>query len=278
MSLKALIFDVDGTLADTARHGHRVAFNAAFADAGLPWHWSEECYGELLSVAGGKERIRHYVRRFQPGFPNDRLDALIPRLHRLKTQHYLEMLKVGLIPLRRGVLRLLREAREAGVRLAVATTTTPANVSALLESVPQPGLETWFEVIAAGDCVPSKKPAPDIYRHVLAELRLPASDCVVLEDSEIGVRAAVAAGLDVVVATVNPYTRDQDLSGAALVVDALGDTDSPAQVLAGTLNGDAVVGLETLRRLRECTLPPVPSLGPGTAPGADGLECDRRPR
>lgn len=258
--LEALIFDVDGTLADTERDGHRVAFNDAFAEAGLDWHWSVELYGELLAVTGGKERMRHYLARYRPDFELNKraypsLDALIADLHRSKTEHYVTMLRQGGIPLRAGVLRLLKEARKAGVRLAIATTTTPENVTALLESVPEPGLLNWFEVVAAGDVVPEKKPAPDIFELALAQLNLPPSACVAIEDSENGVRSALGAGLKALVVTTSAYTEQQDLSGAALVVDQLGEPGHPAQARLGKLDEAAYVDLRVLERLRKETFP-----------------------
>jgi phosphoglycolate phosphatase-like HAD superfamily hydrolase len=170
--LEALIFDVDGTLSDTERDGHRVAFNRAFADAGLDWDWGVELYGDLLSVTGGKERLAYYLEQYRPDFqPPKPVAEFVADLHAAKTKHYLDILAEHGIPLRPGVERLLTEAREAGLRLAIATTTTPANITALLESV-LPGKLDWFDVMGAGDVVPAKKPAPDIYRYVLNELRL----------------------------------------------------------------------------------------------------------
>ena len=250
--LQALLFDVDGTLADTERDGHRVAFNLAFRDAGLDWEWDVALYGELLAVTGGKERIRHYLTHFNTDFaaPAD-LDDFIASLHQAKTAHYTALLAEGRIPLRSGVARLLAEAREAGLRLAIATTTTPANVEALLSHTLGPESLDWFEVIAAGDIVPAKKPAPDIYEYALQELDLPPAACLAFEDSGNGILASRGAGLKTVI-TVNDYTREHDFSDAALVLDRFGDPDEPCRVLGGeaaALNGSACLDLPALQRL-----------------------------
>lgn len=259
---RALIFDVDGTLADTERDGHRVAFNAAFAEAGLDWRWSEALYGELLRVTGGKERIAQFIDAHCPGFSppgGQPLADFIAGLHRAKTRHYVALLGQGDVPLRSGVLRLLREARAAGVRLAIATTTTPENVSALLDNAGEPGLRDWFEVIAAGDVVPRKKPAPDIFTLALEELALTAADCAVIEDSDNGAMAALSAGLDTLIVTLSHYTGDQDFGQAALVVDQLGEPDAPGRVVGGVAAralglsaGDAIrVDLRLIERLHQ---------------------------
>lgn len=241
MSLQALIFDVDGTLADTERDAHRIAFNAAFVEAGLPWNWNEPLYGELLEVTGGKERIRFYCERHAPEFLRQAdAEARIRELHAAKTGHYVKLCAKG-IPLRPGVRRLLHEARAAGLRLAIATTTTPENVSALLE----PELLALFEKVGAGDTVPRKKPAADIYLWVLEEMALPAAACLAIEDSANGLKASLAAGLATVV-TESEYTRGHDFPGALAVLSDLGEPDAPCTVRRGDMQRKTFVDLELL--------------------------------
>lgn len=230
--LTTLLFDVDGTLAETEEI-HREAFNTAFERAGLDWHWSAETYTELLSVTGGKERIRYFLDTRLPAFraPGD-LDAFIAALHADKTGIYTRTVASGGVPMRPGVRRLLLEAREAGLRLGIATTTTPANVTALLRHSLAADAEEWFEVIAAGGVVGEKKPAPDIYHYAMHSMGVTAAECLAFEDSENGLRSARAAGVQTLV-TVSRYTEGQDFSGAALVLDHLGEPDQPFRVLAG---------------------------------------------
>lgn len=224
MDLAAIIFDVDGTLADTERDGHRPAFNAAFAEAGLIWQWDEALYGELLSVTGGKERIRHFATLHAPAFlARPDCDSRIARLHAAKTRHFVALLESGAIPLRPGVARLLDECREAGLRLAIATTTSPENVATLLRVSLGPAAAGWFEVIGAGDVVPQKKPAADIYCWVLRRLALPAGACLAIEDSANGLAAGRGAGIPTLI-TTNGYTSNQDFSAALAVLPDLADT------------------------------------------------------
>ncbi len=252
MPLAALIFDVDGTLAET-EEVHRQAFNASFARAGLGWHWDRDLYAKLLEVTGGKERIRHYIDA-HGGTPG--LDAAaIARLHADKTAEYAAVVASGAVALRPGVLRLLDEAQAAGLTLAIATTTSPPNVDALLRATIGPGGPARFAVIAAGDCVPAKKPAPDIYRYALARLGLPPEACIAFEDTPNGLRAALGAGIATVV-TTSLYGGTDGFEGALAVVDGLGDLDFPAQALAGPALDATVVSiaqLHTWRRLQRRT-------------------------
>ncbi|MEW6688999.1 MAG: HAD-IA family hydrolase [Pseudomonadota bacterium] len=218
--LEALVFDLDGTLADT-EETHRQAFNAAFIELGLWWDWSPQLYGRLLAVSGGKERLRHYIDqlRLKPA-ERERLLAIVPALHDTKTRIYTELLVRGQRPLRPGVLPLLSAAKRAGLKLAIASTTTSANVDALLAANLGAARGIAFDVIACGDQVRAKKPAPDIYRLALASLRLPAEACVAFEDSLNGLAAAKAAGLATVV-TPSRWTVGEDFASADLVLHSL---------------------------------------------------------
>ncbi|MDQ6989143.1 MAG: HAD-IA family hydrolase [Mariprofundaceae bacterium] len=231
--LQCILWDVDGTLADTERDGHRVAFNMAFEEAGMARRWDVETYGELLKVTGGKERMLFDIERGgMPEIPY----ATIAALHARKTIHYQALIAEGLIPLRAGVLRLLEDAYAAGITLGVSTTTTPSALDALIEH--SLGKE-WFDrfaVLAAGDIVPNKKPAPDIYTYAMEQLGVQAENTLALEDSGNGWLSAQAAGLKCVV-TINDYTANQDFKGADLVVSEFGEANRDAiDVLANKQN------------------------------------------
>jgi HAD superfamily hydrolase (TIGR01509 family) len=222
MSIKAIIFDVDGTLADT-EDGHRKSFNKAFAENGLDWNWDVALYDKLLKVTGGKERIKYFVSDFLPGYTKpDDFDDFVKHLHAVKTGHYTAMLREGAIPLRPGIKQLIHDARAAGITLAIATTTTAENVSALLEVGLGKDWASFFAANGCGDIVPRKKPAPDIYNWVLDKLALQPGECIALEDSYNGLHSALDAGIKTYI-TTNPYTHTQDFSGAAAVLNDLSD-------------------------------------------------------
>lgn len=239
----ALIFDIDGTLAETEEL-HRRAFNASFAAEDLPWHWDAAAYRKLLEVAGGKERIAHFLKSRPDG--HERVAHRIAELHAAKTERYTALVADG-PTLRPGIARLIGDAKAAGVGLAIATTTSLLNVEALLSAALGDGALAWFDVIGAGDVVPAKKPAPDIYLHVLERLGLPAERCVAFEDSTNGLRAARAAGLATVV-TPGIYTEGDDFAGALAVVSDLGEPEAPYRHLAGLGAEDAMVTLDALGR------------------------------
>jgi HAD superfamily hydrolase (TIGR01509 family) len=238
---RALIFDVDGTLAETEEI-HRRAFNETFAAFGLGWTWDVALYAELLQVAGGKERIRHY-QRLAGGLALS--DGEVAELHRRKTDRYADLVSGGACALRDGVAKTLAAAAARGQRLAIATTTSRANVEALLAATLGPRGLPLFEVIVAGDEVARKKPAPDVYREALAHLGLPAAACLAIEDSRNGLLAARGAGIPVLIIR-SAYFANDDFNGALAVVDRLDPdlalaTDGPVADIGGTDAGERPV-------------------------------------
>jgi len=248
MTLKALIFDFDGTLADT-EETHRQAFNYAFLRFQLRWEWSRALYRELLRISGGKERIAGFIATLPISIAEKaRLCQLVPAIHRTKTELYTELIGDGRCPLRPGVTRLLDEARQAGLRLAIASTTTAANVNALLTRHLGAGGPRQFHSIVCGDLVQRKKPDPDIYRLALSTLGLPSEACVAFEDSLNGLLAAKAAGLFTVL-TPSPWTADEHFADADLKLSCLGDPEHPLSREESALVGGPWLGLAQLSAL-----------------------------
>jgi HAD superfamily hydrolase (TIGR01509 family) len=241
--LRAVIFDVDGTLVDSERHGHRVAFNRAFEAFELPYRWDEDLYGELLHTTGGRRRIEGYL--LGEGVPEAEAAELAPALHEHKTELLEEMVDGGMIELRPGAGRLVRELAGAGVARAVGTTGSRRWVERLLRHTL--GDVEW-DVIVAGDDVTNRKPDPEVFTTAVKQLDEDAGNVVVIEDSTEGLQAARAAGLCCVV-VVNGYTADHDLAGADLVLDGFGEPGAPAAVLADP-RGTGCDGILTAGLLR----------------------------
>ncbi|MDB6086627.1 MAG: HAD-superfamily hydrolase, subfamily variant 3 [Gammaproteobacteria bacterium] len=247
MKLGALIFDVDGTLADT-EEAHRCAFNDAFRQLGMDWNWSRPTYAHLLATTGGKERLAAFIGSL-PLAPAERLalTGRIEAIHAAKTQNYTRMVLAGEVPLRDGVARLLDDAARSSIRLGIASTTSFVNIEALLRTCLGPGAIDRFAVIGAGDQVARKKPAADIYEYVLKRLNAAPHECVAIEDSANGLEAAKAAGLYTLI-TPSYWTRSEDFSSADLVLPSLGSIERPLTPRAALIVGNRVLGIRELDR------------------------------
>ncbi|MBK7547272.1 MAG: HAD-IA family hydrolase [Rhodoferax sp.] len=220
--LSALIFDVDGTLADT-ESAHRAAFNEAFAEVGRDWVWDEALYTRLLEVSGGKERILHYWQQIQPDLKqigSSGVQDTVNRMHELKTAAYERAVQDGAVQLRPGVLRLIESAYQEGLRLAIATTTSPVNIAALLRTAIGPDWMHYFSVVEDASTAPQKKPHPQVYLQTLKRLQVPVQECLAFEDSANGLKAAVKAGLATLI-TPNSFTAHHDFTGALRVLPTL---------------------------------------------------------
>jgi HAD superfamily hydrolase (TIGR01509 family) len=219
--IKAIIFDQDGVIIDTERDGHRVAFNETFKEFGFDVEWDVDKYHELLQIAGGKERMRHYLRTegFGVDVKAEDEDDLIKRLHKRKTEIFVELIESEKLPLRPGIKRLMTEAMEKGLILGVCTTSNEKAANAVANNILK---DIKFEFVLAGDVVSKKKPDPEIYLLALEKTGLKPAECVVIEDSRNGVLAAKAANMNIV-ATTNIYTEKEDLGEADIVVTCLGE-------------------------------------------------------
>jgi beta-phosphoglucomutase-like phosphatase (HAD superfamily) len=230
MPLEALLFDVDGTLAET-EEAHRQSFNEAFAAFGVDWSWDKELYRELLQVTGGKERLHHYIDAWKPR-GSEVVLARFDEIYEGKSARYAALVKAGVARARPGVRRLITEAHERGVRLAIATTSLRESVDVVLRAMFGEEGPSWFAAIAAGDAVAHKKPAPDVYRFALDTLGCDPGTCVAIEDSKNGIKAARAAGLPVLAVPSN-YLKGDDFSLATSVLSDLGEPDRPCRQIGG---------------------------------------------
>ena len=238
--IKAVFFDIDGVIIDTERDGHRVSFNMTFKEFGFADEWSVDYYHELLQVAGGKERMKHHwqTKGFSKPVPEAELDELVRAMHKRKTAIFVDLIESLKLPLRPGVHRFMKEAMEAGLKIAVCTTSNEQAARAVTEKA-LPDIK--FEQVLAGDVVSRKKPDPEIYNLALARTGLEPEEAFVVEDSKNGVTAAKAAGLQVLV-TTNGYTEKEDLSPGDIIVTCLGDPDGEkAELRKGDLSLDGVL-------------------------------------
>jgi HAD superfamily hydrolase (TIGR01509 family) len=242
----ALLWDVDGTLAETELQGHRRAFNRAFAEAGLPWRWDAALYLQLLAISGGRERLRHFLTQ-QRGVPPS--DGEVEALQASKTRHYTALVEAGELQLRPGVRRLMAEAAGSGVMQGLVTTSGRRAVQALLERQ-LPEHPRWLAFWICGEEVQRKKPDPEAYRLALQRLALPAERVLAIEDSANGVQAA-AAGLAVLVTRSASSAADGEAPflAAAAVVDQLGDPQAPLTLRRGPACPGGQVTLSYLQQL-----------------------------
>ncbi len=249
-TIKAFIFDQDGVIIDTEKDGHRVAFNETFKAFGYDFSWGVEEYHELLQIAGGKERMRHYLHTKGFGVevePEDE-DELIKKLHKHKTETFITLLEEGKLPLRAGVKRMMQEVRGMNLILGICTTSNQRSVHAVAYKILK---DVEFDFVLAGDVVSNKKPDPEIYNLALDQTGLMPEECVVIEDSHNGVMAASRAGM-YIVATTNFYTAREDLSFANIVVTSLGDPQGEkGELVAGGegLEYDGVLHADQLVRV-----------------------------
>ncbi len=257
--MSALVFDCDGVLADTERHGHLPAFNQTFREFGIPVQWSEEEYGRKLLIGGGKERMAseltpEFVRANRLPEDPEALAAEVAKWHKRKTQLYTEMVASGKLPPRPGIARIIREAQDAGWTLGVASTSAEASVRAILEYAVGRERAERFDLVLAGDVVAHKKPAPDIYLLALERLGVDPAQVLVIEDSRNGLEAAHAAGLRCLV-TVNGYTEKEDFSEAILVVSSLGDPDGEQTTVMANRSAARPGACVALADLEACLAP-----------------------
>jgi len=246
--LKAIIFDVDGTLANT-EETHRQAFNASFSEFDLPFQWSEQEYAQLLKISGGKERIYAYLKKH--GVTTNNRMALREfslKIHQRKSEIYREKLIAGHIGLRVGVERLLGEAIDKGIKIGVATCTSTSNVETLLMNSLGSDAMSYFDAVVTSDIVIDKKPSPVVYQFALSELGLDPMVCIAIEDTYNGNRAAITAGLKTVI-TTHAFTRNDDFEYASIVLDQLGDPGQPFNVISGNTHGSNYVDVQLLENI-----------------------------
>ena len=247
--IKAVFFDQDGVIIDTERDGHRVSFNMTFKEFGFNDEWNVDYYHELLQIAGGKERMKHHwkTRGFSKPMTEAEIDALVKEMHKRKTALFVELIESGKLPLRPGIHRFMKEAMDAGLKIAICTTSNEQAAKAITEKVLS---DIKFDLVLAGDVVGKKKPDPEIYNLALTNLGLKPDQVFVVEDSKNGVTASKAAGIKTIV-TTNGYTENEDVSAGDVIASSLGDPDGEKATLRkGEIKGfDGVIHVAQLLEL-----------------------------
>lgn len=255
--MKALIFDCDGVLADTELDGHLVAFNETFEHFNLPFRWSQEEYARLLAVGGGKERFIAYIKE-NPGLEEslpEPLEDFVLKVHKEKSARYVERVENGLLPGRPGVARIIAQALDAGWKVAVASTSALKSVEAVLTAVIGPEQRERLSGVFAGDMVPAKKPAPDIYLMAMNEIGVDKENVVIVEDSNTGAKAAAAADTRYIV-TLSTFTVNEEFPNATTVVSNLGEPGEPATIREGEdVLDNGIVTVESLEKVLSLPIP-----------------------
>ena len=250
MKLSAVLFDVDGTIAETEEY-HRKSFNESFKEFNLDWFWDEAIYKELINVGGGKERIMYHIKRAWPEMLNYKnLSKYIDSIHKIKNEIFEDFMKDMVIKPRKGVIRLINELKERKIRLAIVSSSSESNILNLFNNALKININEKFDIIAHGDITKNKKPSPEIYEWTLEKMRLPPQSCLAIEDSPRGMESALRANINVVV-TPSILTSGEKFDGAKLVVSDLGEFDEPFQKISGEDFGYEYVCYDMLQKINE---------------------------
>ena len=248
MLLSAVLFDVDGTIAET-EDLHRISFNEAFKEFNLDWYWDEPIYKELINIGSGEKRIEYYIKRAWPEMLDYKnLSKYIDSIHKVKNEIFEDFILESEIEMRPGVMRLINELKEKNIRMAIVSSTSENNLITLFERGLGVDPKSTFDLIAHGDCTKNKRPSPEIYEWILERLRLPSQSCIAIEDSLRGVESAKNSNVNVLV-TPSIFTKDENFSDTKLVVSDLGEQDKPFEIIKGNSFGKKLVDFHLLESL-----------------------------
>jgi HAD superfamily hydrolase (TIGR01509 family) len=248
MQLSAVLFDVDGTIAET-EDLHRRSFNESFKEFNLDWFWDEAIYRELINIGDGKDRIEHHIKRAWPEMLEYKnLNKYISSIHKVKNEIFKDLIIECEIRTRPGVIRLIEELKKHNVRIAIVSSTTQEDLMTLFKKGLELDPNSMFDLVAHGDCTKKKRPSPEIYEWILEKLRLPPQSCVAIEDSLRGARSAMNADINVLV-TPSFYTKDEVFDEAKVVVSSLGEAHQPFEIVKGNVFGNKIVNYNLLNEL-----------------------------